>query len=819
LRDTFLAEAEELLEQIGDNLLRLEKQPQDSEVIDSLFRAFHTLKGSAGLVGCEAVKVLSHGLEDVLDDIRSGRRQVDTVLINRLLSATDVLKEAVAGAATGEAPAAEEIDGLLCTLREGAAGEDRTTPREPAWHGTDGECRDLPLMPLPVRLDLLQAVLQGRQVVFIRVKCCQEIFYRGLDPLRLFQSTVEAGGARFLHLAISGEDLPGPDDFDPERCYVAIEACLQLPVEPGGLLEQLEFIRDDADIQVFPVSVPMLFAAGLVTGRTVTEAGQLERVKQLVAGTPWPEDRESLTAKLDELVHVGLVVAGASPCSGGVACYFEEAILLGRLLRQCLERGTPGAGSDLNRVVEDVKNLICEYLDCHGADCYPSLPPRTAAEDLLRLFFPGDSLQPKPGVVLPTGEMKAGPLSEAAGKTSSPALLRSEMLRVDSKKIDKLMELAGELVIIKNSLAYWMRLAQNAIKDQEQAQALKEQQLALAKVTREIQEAVAGVRMVPIGQVFHKFTRFVRDASVCLNKEVDLVFQGEDTELDRNVVESLYEPLLHLVRNSLDHGMEPPEERGQAGKPLRGTLWLRAYHEGTRVSVEVEDDGRGIDVERVKAKAVAQGLLSVEEAIQLSRQDALALIFRPGLSTADNITEISGRGVGMDAVISVAHGLGGSVSVDSVPGSGTRIKISVPLTVATSRVLIVRAAAVETGITMDDVEKIVYLTREQLTGMGKVKLGNTQNSTVPVLSLAEVLGLPGVEAGEEYRVVLLRNGIGVQVEAILGDEDMVIRKLPGEIGELPLYKGAALRGNGKVLMVLDSKYFKGWLGHGLYRQS
>lgn len=814
LRDTFLAEAEELLEQIDDNLLMLEKTPQDAAAIDSLFRAFHTLKGSAGIVGYEAVKVLSHGLEDVLDEIRSERRQVNTVLINLLLSASDLLKEAVVNIARGEEPAAEKINELLSTLREGVAEKETTTPQEPSRYETEGEYRDLHQISLPVRLELLQAIFQEIPVALICIECSQEIFYRGLDPLHLFLSAAETSGARLINLVIRGEDFPGVDDFDPEKCYVAVEAFLQLPVKKDGLLEQLEFIRDDADIRVFPVSIPMLFAPDLVPGGTVKEAGQLERIKQLVAGITWLEDRDSLVANLEELVRAGLEVAMTSSWPGEVTNYLEEAILLSRLLRECLERGTLDVGSEITRIIEDVKNLICEYLDCYGAECHPSLSPRVAAEDLLRLFFPGDSFQSKSGIVLPVGDIKAGPLNEAGGKTSSPALLRSEMLRVDSKKIDKLMELADELVIIKNSLEYWMRLAQTAIRDEEQAQALKEQQLALAKVTREIQEAISSVRMVPIGQVFHKFTRFVRDTSMRLNKEVELVFQGEDTELDRNVVESLYEPLLHLIRNSLDHGMEPPEERRQAGKPFRGTLWLRAYHEGTRVSVEVEDDGRGIDVERVKAKAVAQGLLSAKEAAQLPREDALALIFRPGLSTAESITDISGRGVGMDAVMAAAHGLGGSVSVDSVPKSGTKIKISVPLTVTTSRVLIVKAAAVEIGISTDDVEKVIYLSREQMTDMGGVKLGNTQNGTVPVLSLAEVLGLPWVDNGEEYRVVLLRNATGIKVEAILGDEDVVIRKVTGEIGELPLYKGAALRGNGKVLMVLDKQYFEGWLRRG-----
>ncbi|KKM11212.1 hypothetical protein SY88_09725 [Clostridiales bacterium PH28_bin88] len=814
LRDTFLAEAEELLDQIDECLLILERQTQDAGAIDSLFRAFHTLKGSAGIVGCEAVKVLSHGLEDVLDGVRSGRRQVNTELINMLLTASDLLKEAITGIPTGEEPVAEDINELLFRLRQVGAKEDNTI--QEAQECADGdENHSFYLLPLSMRLDLLQTLLQGLSVVFVNAKCNQEVFFRGIDPMRMFLSVIELSGARLLNLGLAGEELPGVDDFDPERCYVAIEAYLQLPSEQSVLLEHLEFIRDDADVRLFPLNIPAIFAADLPPNESARETGGLEQVHQLLTGTTWPLDRESIIARLEALVHAGVEAATTLSRSGGETRYLDEAVLLAYLLHECLERGTFDGDGRLMQTVDDVKSLMVEYLDCHGPNCYPGISPRTAAEDLLQLSFPNGLYQMKSGTVSSETAGKSMLPADSPGKAPSPAFIRSEMLRVDSKKIDKLMELADELVIIKNSLEYWLRLAQGAIKDEEQAQALKEQQMALAKVTRELQEGISSVRMVPIGLVFHKFTRYVRDTSLRLHKEVVLVFQGEDTQLDRNVVEKLYEPLLHLVRNSLDHGMEPPEERSLSGKPVQGTIVLRAYHEGTRITVSVEDDGRGINVERVKGKALVQGLVSEEEAAQMSHEEVLSLIFRPGLSTAEEITDISGRGVGMDAVMAAANGLGGSVSVDSVPGRGTRFKISVPLTVTTSRVLIVKAGTVELGISVDEVERIVHLSREQLADLGGAKLVTTPNGSVPLIGLAEVVGFPWDERGEEYRVILLRNGVGFQVKTILGDEDVVIRKVSGEIGELPLYKGAALRGNGKVLMVLDSQYLKGWLGRGL----
>lgn len=799
LLKTFLAESEELIEDIDENLLALEKLPASKEIVDKLFRAFHTLKGSAGLVGFQDVMVVAHGLEDVLDEIRSGKRSVNTKLINLLLSGSDLLRAAIQMEMEGEKLPKGHLAGYLAELNENSSENTAVTMSREEKNWQD---KDLSHIPLEKRTVLLSLLLDKAPLYYTGLTCPPDIFYRAVDPLSLFISAVKEGSGNFLYFSCSAEDLPTVQEFDPEQCYLRLEGITELG-SLDNFLASLEFIADEAEIEAFPLSPEMLFAENLIfpLHRTEQELIKIEELVNILKTGP-TGSKTDILAKLDEFLRAAREVQATFirwQCETG---YLNDSILLAHLLHIFVKRNDTYEDA-LNVIVEHVLELLNEYLSTYGEGAYPTLSPAAAAEEILELIT----------LARPDS---AGTLAVHKFSIAAPDHApRSEMLRVESKKVDKLMELAEELMIIKNSLEYWLNAVQKAITEEAQAQAIKEQHLALSRVTREIQDEIATMRMVPIGQVFQKFTRFVRDTALKLGKEVSISFKGEDTCLDKNVVESLYEPLLHLIRNSIDHGMETSEDRRRAGKKVPGCISLNAYREGSSVIVEVEDDGRGIDCAKVLEKAVAKGLITVEEAERLSVKEIIRLIFKPGFSTADSITDISGRGVGMDAVLTVVEGLGGTVDLDSEEQKGTVVKISVPLTVTTSRVLVIQAGKVEVGIAVEDIERISSASKDQLRDYNGHKLITQGNNVVPLVHLGELLAVSGQEnsATDEYRIVTLYNGVGAIVDKINGDENVVVRKIAGEIGQLPMYKGAALRGNGKVLMVLDAGYLKGCLGH------
>lgn len=371
-------------------------------------------------------------------------------------------------------------------------------------------------------------------------------------------------------------------------------------------------------------------------------------------------------------------------------------------------------------------------------------------------------------------------------------------IKVDVKLLDQLMNLAGELVLARNRV---VQLSQK-IADEELTRSVQ----ALSMITTELQETIMKTRMQPIGTLFNKFPRIVRDLARSLGKKINLHLEGTETELDRSIIEAIKDPLTHLVRNSIDHGIEPPEVRVQLGKTEEGNLFLRAYQEGGQVVIEIEDDGRGIDIEKIRKKAVEKGFMTEEEARKAKESDLIALIFKPGFSTSDTVTQLSGRGVGMDVVKTNIEKLGGTIELQTVQGKGTTVRIKIPLTLAIIPALIVTSKGLRFAIPQVNLKELVNIDPEKdLLRVGNTEFYRLRGEIIPVLRLSEILNQDGKDTLQKNLVILTTGEriLGLLVEEILSSEEIVVKPLGKWFKDVAIYSGATIMGDGKLALIID----------------
>ncbi len=383
---------------------------------------------------------------------------------------------------------------------------------------------------------------------------------------------------------------------------------------------------------------------------------------------------------------------------------------------------------------------------------------------------------------------------------------RIRTLKVDLERIDALMDLVGELVVAKNALPYLARRAEDVHGARELAREIKAQHAVIHRVTEALQAAVMQVRMIPLSHVFQRFPRLVRDLSRRLGKPIRLVVEGEEAEADKNVVEDLAEPLVHLLRNACDHRIEPPDEREAAGKPREGTVRLRAVAHDDHVVIEVSDDGRGMDPAVIRRKAYEKGVIGEQELESLDDQAALQLIFAPGFSTAERVSDVSGRGVGMDAVRAMVRRVGGEVRVHSVPGAGTTVRLVLPLSVAVSQVMIVEAGGQHFGVPVEAIRETVRVPAADIHRVKDREAVVLRDRLVPVHRLHRLLGLEEGERPEEEALLVVR--VDGETAALVVDRfhegvDVIQKPLEGVMAHFTIYAGTALLGDGRVLLVLN----------------
>ncbi|WP_428660202.1 chemotaxis protein CheA [Reyranella sp.] len=387
-----------------------------------------------------------------------------------------------------------------------------------------------------------------------------------------------------------------------------------------------------------------------------------------------------------------------------------------------------------------------------------------------------------------------------------PAQASDTTLRIDVERIERLVRLTGELLIAKNAIGHSAQLAQEGGDARQLAVALKNQHLMLGRLVAELQQSVFSLRVLPLQRAFQRFPRLVREMAASVGKPVHLLIEGAATEADKSIVEAIVEPLIHVLRNALDHGIEGPDERRAAGKPPTATVRLRAARQGDRIVVDVEDDGRGIDVARVREVAQARNVAPAARLDALSDDEVVELIFAPGFSTASQVTDLSGRGVGMDAVRTAIERLGGRVSVSSRPALGTVVRLSLPFTVMMTQVLTVEAAGQVFGVPMEAVVETVRVARAAIASIGAAQALVLRNRTVPVIDLGHALGHEARASGAEANVLIVSVAGqlgGLEVDR-LGDRLDIMLKAPvGLLAGIPGIDGTTLLGDGRVLIVLD----------------
>ncbi|MGE5554064.1 MAG: chemotaxis protein CheA [Betaproteobacteria bacterium] len=458
---------------------------------------------------------------------------------------------------------------------------------------------------------------------------------------------------------------------------------------------------------------------------------------------------------------------------------------------------------------EEVLNLIRSVSEISRALVVPYELPRVAQATKEGAAPQEQAAEP---VAAPVGQEASAAASASAKPATQGEALAAKLtstgthqavrptVRVDIEKLDSLMNLVGELVINRS------RLTQ--IGTQNKVPMLGETIEELARITTDLQGLVMKARMVPIDQVFNRFPRMVRDLARELGKEINLVIEGHETELDRTVVDEIGDPLVHLLRNAVDHGIEPPEVRQAKGKNPAGEVRITARHEGNQVVVEVSDDGMGVDPAKVKAKAIEKGLITAEEAAQMSDHEAYSLLFRSGFSTAEKVTDISGRGVGLDVVTTKIQSLNGTVELQSKPGMGSRFIIKLPLTLAIIQALLVQLGQREVyALPLENIEEIIKVAQNALKPIQHAEYLLFRGQVIPVIRLGTLFATPDAGGGEgELDVVVVKSGgrrLGLVVDHLLGQQEIVIKSLDSLFSDVRGFAGATILGDGKVALILD----------------
>ncbi|HVC30378.1 MAG TPA: chemotaxis protein CheA [Steroidobacteraceae bacterium] len=706
----FVIESRELAQAASDGLLALEQSPGEGARLDEVFRAFHTLKGSAAIVHFPAMERAMHAAEDTLAGARAGRRPLPPARIGECLARLD------------------QVTGWLDAIER--SGE---LPRDTASHpdrlGPDEAGR----LPRRAAAAWLQEMLDShpqaaaRALAAIRFVPAADSLYRGEDPVDRMTSL-----PGLLALELTAREPWGAlDTLDPFRCNLVLTA---LSSDPAADLER-HLQGHTGDCEIVPVED---------------------------SGRPLP-------APVLELIGAQQALLGEEPARGFAGRVGSAGSVAANALRFCGRIGLS------RRIAAAAERSLLER---------SAQPLRQALERVLARETPSGS--------------------SAAGDLTPAPDVAARTVRIDAGQVDALVRLAGELAVISNAIGHVAKLAQTS--DPSLPDLLKDRHAALARLVGELQTSVLRMRVRPLRVVLQRFPRLVRETSADLGKAVRLVIEGDETEADKTIVEMLPEPLLHVVRNAIDHGVESATERAAAGKAATATLRIKASRQADQVLIEVSDDGAGVDLSRVGKVALARGLITEEQLRALTAAEALELIFAPGFSTAAKVTGISGRGVGMDAVRRAVERVGGHVSIASVAGQGTEVKLSLPFSVMMTRVMTVEAGGQMFGLPLDAIIETVRVPPAAVSQVGAAPAVVLRDRPMPLIDLAGVLGLePQVDDQGATLVVAAANGEcgAFRVDRIVERLDLILRPLEGLLAGTPGIMGTTLLGDGRVLLVLD----------------
>ena len=794
LLEQFILEARECLECIGQRLLDVEKSPDDTELLNDLFRQVHTLKGNCGLFEFKALERVVHAGEDLLDRVRNGALAYGPEIADTLLEAMDFTAELIdAIEARGALPeqADERASPIAQRLRQHLSA-----PAAPAAAATSVPAPPPEPAPLPAWAERIPEAARQAGRIAVRYQPEPDCFFKGEDPWHHARLTP---GLRHLSVA-ARQPWPVADDFDCYACNLDLVIVSDAPQSEVAahfryVPEQIELVEMPAPVAAAPVVLDLSAVrneqegsrgvAASIDPADEHEALMLRRLQQI-----W-DDQCRLLGRAG--VAAGTVAATRATLQNLLSCIDDEAA---RSAHASLAQLPPGPAP------------LLQWARQHRPG-----NPGTASADLPSSSAPaGASAEPAVGgpaaQIAPRGPVGQG--GQAGDEPGSPER-GQKVLKVSQDKIDRLMELIGEMVVAKNALPYLATRAETVFQQRELAREIKAQYSVINRIAEDMQHAIMQVRMLPVGIIFQRFGRLVRDIGKKLGKDVSLVVEGEETEADKNVIESLADPLIHILRNSLDHGLETPDVRVASGKPPQGVLRVAARQEGDRVVLTISDDGAGIDTERVRAKAVERGLIPADRASSLSDVEAVQLVFLPGFSTAESISDLSGRGVGMDVVRTAVERINGQVELESERGRGTTVRLTLPLSMAVTNVMMIEAGGRHFGVPMDLIVETVRVPAEDIHHFKRSQTTVLRGRIVPLRALSEMLGMdlpPQPNSDGELAVLVVRLGsesIGLLVDNFHGTSDIILKPLEGVLAGITGFAGTALMGDGSVLMILNPK--------------
>ncbi len=697
LKELFFEGARELLQTLNEQGLRLEANPGDEEIIRSLRRAVHTLKGDSAVCGYSEISDLAHELEDVLtpEQARNGKAPMAELVLN----AADLFETMLA--AYRNDTALPDSSALRASIHR-FANPGTTQPRKKAaGAGGKGELKDKLKSFAWTEYQqtvIASAAAEGKKILLVAV-AIDDLCPMRAAALQLVRNVLEETGTL---LAIQPEDTSAKN-------ISLIEAAVATDAQIDWLVRKCQIPAVVSDIMVRPYEAP-----GTHVGRA--------------------DKKLSATASADRPATVTTPLSQDGPVSSRAEQNWEQPAA-----------ATPG----------------------------PSREPATQA---------------------------------AAGAPAAATTATDSILRVDVERIDALMNLVGELIIGKSTLQQTITQFENRFRKDPLHVRFQDTLAFQARVLSEMQKSVMKIRMVPVEQLFRRFPRLVRDVSKACGREVHLEISGEDTDLDKSILDVIAEPLTHILRNAVDHGIEPPNERVAMGKPEYGTVSLKAYHQGNQMVIQVSDDGRGIDRNKVVARAIESKIVTREEVADFNDSEALDLIFHPGLSTAEEVTTISGRGVGMDVVKTVLERLKGSVHIETRTGVGTTFYLKVPLTLAIIQALLFRTGQRLYALPLNSVIEIARAYERDFHRVDRREVLQLREHIITLVRLSKLGSQPAVAPSQKKFVIVVSlngNRFGLVVDKLVGEQELVIKALDDEWVATDLVSGASILGDGTVVLVLN----------------
>ncbi len=685
----FLIEATEILEQLEESLLELEDSPDNIELVGSVFRALHTIKGSGAMFGFDRVSSFTHEVETVFDEVRSGKMQISRELIDLTLASRDIIR------------------GMLdADQGEGGVTDEEAQRVVAALQKLSPATVSLQELPTSQKTEQKQPDAEGPVLTTwrIRFKPPEDVFATGTNPIFLLEDLRELGDCDMVAMT---DDIPRLSELDPERFYFGWDILLTTDKGKGAIEDVFIFIGDDSDLKIEAVA----------HHDAVDDEDTQEKILRLgdILIMRGELDKKQLDDAVDSQKRLGQILV-------------EKGLLSEAKVDSAL------------REQEHLKN------------------------------------------------------AKAKAQSSQKPVAESS-IRVPSSKLDELVNLVGELVTVQ------ARLTQIANDGEDGPLRFLAEEVE--RLSAELRDNTMNIRMVPIGSTFSKFRRLVRDLSTELGREVLLTTVGAETELDKTVIEKLNDPMVHLIRNSLDHGVEPPDKRMAAGKSREGSIHLEAEHSGAHVLIRVKDDGAGIDKEKIRRKAVERGLM--EEGAEISDDELYSFIFTPGFSTATVVSSVSGRGVGMDVVRTNIDALRGTVDVKSIEGKGTTVTLKIPLTLAIIEGLLTRVGDECYVLPLSAVEECVELEAEEAGASRGRNLAHIRGELIPYVHLRRHFKIHGKRAAIEQIVVTHVDGhrIGFVVDEVIGQHQTVIKNLGHMYRNVKEISGATILGDGTLALILD----------------